>query len=57
MWSYVKEVPYFGHDNTISHDLNNLQIIFKKKKNAGAGGDKLEYLHGAVISQPEPGVE
>ena len=52
----VLVVPYFGCDNNIHHDFKNVYAFYCKIIFSGAGGDKLEYLHGAVISQPEPGV-
>ena len=47
----------FGCDNNITQDFKQFNTLYFQINFAGAGGDKLEYLHGAVISQPGADVE
>ena len=47
----------FGCDNIITQDFEQYNTLNFKINFVGAGGDKLEYLHGAVFSQPGADVE
>ena len=47
----------FGCDNYITHDFEQFNTLSFEINFAGAWGDKLEYLHGAVFSQPGADVE
>ena len=49
-------VSYFVCYNNITNDLKHCYALYWEINFAGAGGDKLDYLHEAVISQPEQGV-